>query len=114
MATCSKKRAVRFLSEGGTFGWTSRKAADKDVRRGRARWLSTGVLEYIATDRRVIAASLSAVKSRQYVNGDGFATFDAIAHLPCIRPIELITGKRPAHPPRDYPTVELSRKLLPL
>ena len=113
------KRSVCFEDpETGVIRYTSRRSADKDVARGVAQWQENSrtremTLIYVSTDRRVIAAAANRARHLpRYQNGDGFAALEAIAGLPCIQPIKLLIGHRPASPPRDYPTVELSRQAL--
>lgn len=95
--------------EGGT-GFTSAEQAHAYVAAGRAEWDRDGVLCFRELDHRCIAAAKSA-RRKLLVNGDGFASLDAIAGLPCIQPQKLLAGRRPSSPPVDYPDpVEISRR----
>ena len=90
---------------------TTRKNANRYVNHGRARWHGNAV-QFIENDDRVVSA---AANTKRYRDGAGFAVLDAIAGLPCIQPVKLITGKRPAESPPDVPAFSLvSRRYLPI
>ena len=103
---------MRYRRPEGGIGTTSAEQAHSYVEEGRAIWDADGLLVFLALDRRCIAAARSA--SRQhFVNGDGFASIEAIAGLPCIQPQKLLFGRRPSEPPLDYPDpVVISRRRL--
>lgn len=106
-------RFQRPADQGGGIGVTSYLQAHAYIAAGIAEWDHEGLLVFLPTDRRCIAAATSRAR-RRLVNGDGFASLEAIAGLPCIQPIRLLAGKRPSSPPVDYPQpVELSRSPSP-
>ncbi len=87
----SQTRGVRILNgHGGS--WTSRPRALTLVKSGRARYVDEHTIEFIETDRRHIAVGrgLEAARRKVFIDG-GMATLAAIAGLPVIHPIELIT-----------------------
>jgi hypothetical protein len=90
----SNKRAVRISNSCGR-GWTSRKQADRFVKKGQARWNPDGTLSFIEDDFGHISATRSAAR-QVFTDGTGMATLAAIAGLPVIQPIKLITGHRKA------------------
>ena len=87
----SKARGVRILNgHGGS--WTSRPRALTLVASCRARYVDEHTIEFIEGDPRHIAVGrgIEAERRKVYIDG-GMATLDAIAGLPVIHPIELIT-----------------------
>ena len=49
---------------------------------------------------------------RVIIDGDGFAALDGLRHTPVIQPMRLLTGKRPAVPPRHTVAVEVERRFV--
>lgn len=87
----SKTRGVRILNgHGGS--WTSRPRALTLVSSGRARYVDEHTIEFIEADRRHIAVGrgVEATRPKVFIDG-GMATLAAIAGIPVIHPIELIT-----------------------
>jgi hypothetical protein len=101
---------VRYRDKDGKIGITSYARAKEYELEGRAGFDADGILVFFPENHRCIAA---AKRRPRLINGDGFASLEAIAGLPCVQPIRLLFGKRPAVPPKDYPeVVEISRRLL--
>lgn len=108
------QNSVRVVnSQGVTITRTTRKSAERLVKRGTHRARGNAI-EIIEDDHRVSAVGCIPRKQRElYVNGDGFASIAAIKGLPVAGDeIRLLMGKRPAESPRDLPTVEISRRAI--
>jgi hypothetical protein len=62
------------------------------VKSGRARYVDERTIEFIETDQRHIAVGrgLEAARPKVFIDG-GMATLGAIAGLPVIQPVKLIT-----------------------
>jgi hypothetical protein len=101
--------AVRYRNERGEMGITSAAQAKTYTLSGRAAYDADGVLVFLPLDHRCIAAAASARRQR-FVNGDGLASLEAIAGLPCVQPWKVLLGTRLDSPPLDRPTVEISRR----
>lgn len=106
----SKKNEVDVVNSAGRrIARTSRKNAADSVGRGCARWRGNAV-EMIEADYRVMPVSV-----KRYRDGAGIAPLAAIEGLPCIQPVKLLTGKRPAEIPKDWAAdAVVSRAYLPL
>lgn len=72
--------------------YTSLKAADRYVRRGRARWTVPGKrLRFIEEDHRHVSAAEQALLRNRGYDARGLLTLTEVANLPCVRPVVLIT-----------------------
>lgn len=83
----SANRAVLIRNSHGASR-TSRAKAEKYVSTGRARYLGPRTIEFFADDSRHQAVGRAA--QAVFIDG-GMATLDAIAGLPVIHPVQLIT-----------------------
>ncbi len=85
----------------------SQRGAEKHVRRGTAKWVGSRALRFIKGDHRVECGMASAYGF--FVDGTHYPTLQALAHIPVLMPVKLITGKRTPYP-RPLPrAVEESR-----
>ncbi|MFZ1008978.1 MAG: hypothetical protein WAN65_19210 [Candidatus Sulfotelmatobacter sp.] len=80
--------------DGGCF-ILKRRAAQRHVDAGRARWTSKTTIQFIEDDYRCIAARKRAAEletARGY-EARGIMTVSEIRNLPCLKPIVLITRR---------------------
>ena len=89
------KRAI-FIRNSQGHSHTSQKRADRFVRKGQARWLPDGTLQFIESDFGHISAGRCAAKSLIFTDGTGIATLGQIAGLPVLNPVKLITDTNSA------------------
>jgi hypothetical protein len=91
---------IKILNPVGGPGWTSIKRAIKDVRRGRARLVREGVIEYIRSDSdprdlAVMGTARLAASGYDRASCTGIASIQAIRGLPVAGPAErLLTERR--------------------
>lgn len=100
------QQKVKLRTSHGT-SITSRKNAERYVKRGLARAVSAGVFELIENETDYRQISVSAAKRRLCFD-DGLATLQGLANTPVVNPIRLLTGRRGAVAPREDRVVVLS------
>jgi hypothetical protein len=92
---------VRILNPASGCGYTSRKCAERYVRRGMARWVKDDsgrdCLEFVADGgmSRIIAASVTRETAYDRAAHTGMATLSELANLPMVAPgVALGFGRR--------------------
>lgn len=91
-------QSIRILNPvPGGNKFCSQRGAEKQVRRGTARWIGTRAIRFLKGDYRVEAA-MASVAFGLFVDGAHYPTLQALAHIPVLMPTKLITGKRTPYP----------------
>lgn len=89
-------RSIKILNPAGGVGWTNRKRAKAYVRRGRARWIDDGTIQFIESDSNTAAIASARLREIDYDRAarTGCASLDAIRNLPMVGPIERLYVER--------------------
>lgn len=71
--------------------FTSFRAAERYIAKGRARWSGKLKLRFIEDDYRNLSATETSLAKNRGYDARGILTLDEIQNLPCVKPTLLIT-----------------------